>query len=347
MSNTVHLRAEQVKTLLFSILNKVGARADVAHHLVEGIVQASLRGVDSHGIRLFPHYLRGLEEGRLNKHPEYKFVRTAAGAGKLDGDHAPGHAAAGEGMLKAIELGKEAGVGAVAVHNSSHFGAAAYYALMAAKEDMIGLCFTHATAHLLPHGGLRPFLGNNPICLAAPCEGEDPFCLDMATSVATFNKIEQFRERGEKVPIGWGVDEKGQDTDDPNQIQALLPIGGYKGSGLSMMVEILCSILTGAPYGPNVSQMFGSPMGEKRLLGHYFMAIRVSCFVETSVFKKRLKEMMDSLRKEPSRYPRASLMAPGDPEKKMFVDRAQNGIPVPEILVKQLVELGEKYQVGF
>lgn len=342
-----YIPSERISNFFSGVLRKAGVREDVSRYLSLGIVQASLRGIDSHGIRLFPHYLQGLEEGRLNKNPQYKFTVTSASTAKLDGDHAPGHAAGAEGMLKAMTLAKEAGTGAVAVFNSSHFGAAAYYALMAAKEDMIGISFTHATAHVLSYGGTRPFFGNNPICLTAPCDGEDPFCLDMATTVATFNKVQQHREQGISVPVGWGVDSAGIDTEDPGRIGSLLAIGGYKGFGLSMMVEILCGLLTGVPCGPQVSRMFGTPMSDKRLLGHFFMALRIDCFEDPAVFKKRLKEMMDDLRREPPRDAAVPVQAPGDPEKTFFRERSRTGIPVPANLLSKLSALASKYGVPF
>ena len=341
------VHAGVIGNLLLSILQRVGVREDVAGHLVEGIIQASLRGVDSHGIRLFPHYLQGLEEGRLNGKPQYRFTQTSPTTAKLDADHAPGHAAGATGMRKAIELAKVSGVGTVGVNHSSHFGAAAYYALMAADADMIGLSFTHATAHVLSYGGTRPFFGNNPICLTAPCEGEEPFCLDMATTTATFNKVQQYREQDRKVPFGWGVDSAGRDTDDPVKIESLLPIGGYKGFGLSMMVDILCALLTGAPYGPNVSRMFGTPLSEKRNLGHFFMAMRIDCFEAPAIFKKRLREMMDALRREPAREDGVPVKVPGDPEKAYHRERSANGIPIPESLLQELAALATRYNTPF
>jgi len=342
---TFLVNAGLISDCFSAILQKMGVREDVVEDLSAGIIQASLRGVDSHGIRLFPHYLQGLEEGRLNRNPQYRFDVTSPTTVKLDGDHAPGHAAGAQGMRKAMELAKASGIGAVGVYHSSHFGAAAYYALMAAAEDMIGLSFTHATAHVLSYGGTRPFFGNNPICLTAPCEGEEPFCLDMATTVATFNKVQQYREQGMKVPFGWGVDSAGRDTDDPGKIESLLPIGGYKGFGLSMMVDILCALLTGAPYGPNVSRMFGTPLSEKRNLGHFFMAMRIDCFEEPAIFKKRLKEMMDSLRREPARDGNSPVLVPGDPEKAYYRERSVNGIPIPENLLHELAALAARYNV--
>lgn len=335
-----NIKSADLRNFFHAVLKKEGIRSDVADYLIEGIIQASLRGIDSHGIRLFPHYLEGFKGGRLNKSPNYKYTKTSSGTGKLDADHAPGHAAGMEGMKKAIELAKDNGIGAVAVNNSSHFGAAAYYAFEAARNDMIGLSFTHATAHVPPYGGQKPFLGNNPICLVAPCEGEDPFCLDMATTTVTFNKIQQHKEEGKQIPTGWGADVNGRETLNPKDAVNLLPIGGYKGFGLSMMVEILCGLLTGAPYGPAITHMYGTPMDQKRLLGHFFLAVRIDCFEDLNVFKKRLKSMMDELRNTPG-----TVMAPGDPEKIAEKTRLTEGIPVPKVLINTYKNIAKNYQI--
>jgi len=159
--------------------------------------------------------------------------------------------------------------------------------------------------------------------------------------------VQQHREQGLRVPLGWGVDSAGMDTEDPGNVESLLPIGGYKGFGLSMMVDILCGLLTGAPYGPHVSRMFGTPMSDKRLLGHFFMALRIDCFEDPMVFKKRLKEMMDALRREPPRDAAVPVQVPGDPEKAFSRERSRTGIPVPESLANQLSALAREYGVPF
>ena len=336
--SAVRIKAEKLENIFLNVLNKNSVRQDVAEHLVKSVIQASLRGIDSHGIRLFPHYLEGFKQGRLNKNPNYEFNQTAAATGVLDGDHAPGHAAGMEGMKNAIELAKKSGMGAVAVCNSSHFGAAAYFAFEAAKEDMIGLSFTQATAHVVPYNGIKPFFGNNPFCLVAPCADEDPFCLDMATTTATFNKVQAYAEMKEKIPDGWGIDKYGNKTNEPSKVLSLLPIGGYKGFGLSMALEIFCSLLTGMEYGPAITAMFGNSMSDKRKLGHFFIAINIANFVEPIIFKIKLKKMMDDLRKEPNDG-KTEILAPGDPEKIILKKRKKLGLPVDAKLLQKFDNL--------
>ena len=197
--NEVFVSAERLISFMMNVLLKVNVRSDIARFVTEGLVQTSLRGVDSHGIRLLPHYLNGVKGGRINPNPNYKFKQTSPSTGLLDADHTFGHAAGMEAAKRAIELATEAGTGHIAIYHSTHFGAAAYYALEIAKHDMVGMCFTNTDALVKTYAGKRPFLGNNPICFAAPCKEEEPFCLDMATSVVTFNKIRQLREEKNRL----------------------------------------------------------------------------------------------------------------------------------------------------
>jgi len=313
---------------------------------VDGIIQASLRGIDSHGIRLFPHYIQGFNKGRLNKNPKYHFKKTTSGTGIFDANHAPGHAAGIEAMSKAIELAENNGIAAISVCNSSHFGAAAYYGFKAAEKDMIGLSFTQATAHVLSYNGIQPFFGNNPICMVAPAEKEGPFCLDMATTITTFNKVEIYKESGKNLPNGWAVDNSGNETIDPKNVFSLLPIGGYKGFGLSMMVDILCALLSGSKYGPDTSPMFNNDMKEKRYLGHYFIAINIAAFVKPARFKKRMQEMIDRLRSEPKNDKNGHpVIVPGDPEKNYLEERIKFGIPVSKPFVNVLNQLFADYDL--
>ena len=340
-----YIPSERLRDFVGKVLAKLGVRADVAEHLREALMQASLRGVDSHGIRLLPHYIEGVKKGRINPSPNYKFEKTSFSTGTFDADHTFGHAAGMEAARKAIELAGEAGTGHVAIYNSSHFGAAAFYALEIAKHDMIGMSFTNTDALIKTYAGKKPFLGNNPICFAAPCKDEEPFCLDMATSVLTFNKVRQLREEGAEAPSGVGADKSGIETTDPEKIEMLLPVGGYKGYGLSMMVEILCSLLTGAPYGPNIPKMFEAPMSAKRYLGHFVSAMRVDCFQDKEKFKERLSAMMSDLRNQSPLDKGVPVQVAGDPEKKCAAKRVKNGIPLKPQTLNIFLEIGKEYNV--
>ena len=340
-----NVQASEIEGFIQNTLLQEGVADSVAAHVGRGLIQTSLRGIDSHGIRLFPHYLKALKAGRINPKPKYKFTRTSPSTGILDADHTFGHAAGMEAVNKAVKLAVAAGSGHVSVKNSSHFGAAAFYALEIASHDMIGMSFTHADSLMLTYNSTESFLGTNPLCFAAPCEGEEPFCLDMATTMLNFNRIVQFRKQKLPAPSGIGADINGNETTDSEKIVNLLPIGQYKGFGLALMIEILCSILTGMPYGKNITSMYKDPVSKKRYLGHFFSAIRIDCFEDVNRFKRRIRRLLEDIRNQPRKHKDVAVQVAGDPEKTFFSKRSVEGIPVGLADWKALAEIGREYDI--
>lgn len=348
MSDSIkRFSADKIYEFLVSALKAVNVRDDVAKHVAEGLLNASIRGVDSHGIRLLPHYIASVEGGRINPDPQYRFESTASAAGTFDADHTFGHAAGIEAMHKAMDKANSAGAGIVSVYNSTHCGTSAFFALEAAKRDYIGLAFTHANSLLNTPNTTRPFFGLNPIAMAVPCEGEEPFCYDSAPSVITWNNLLQLRQENIDAPFLSGADDKGIPTSDPHKITQLLPIGGYKGFGLAMIVDILCGLLTGMPAGRDISDMYKTPLSQKRYLGQFYMAIKIDAFQPLDVFKNRMKKIMDDVRNEPRANSNNAIMVPGDPEKKAAAERLRNGIPVKEHDLNAFKALADKYGIKF
>ena len=324
--DTVHHFVEQA-------LLKSGVEETTAEVTARGLVQASLRGVDSHGIRLLSHYLGGVQGGRINPQTTFQFEKSSASTGRLDANHGFGHAAGMEAMQRAMELAQESGTGQVAVSNSSHCGAMAFFALEAAAQDMIGTAYTNASPNMRSANATTRFFGTNPICMAAPMADEGPFCYDGATTMVALNKIKNYGDQGLEIPSGWGADAEGRDTSDPSAVSQLLPMGDYKGFGLAMIVDIFCGVMTGMPTGDQVSDMFRDPLSKKRLMGHFFTATRIDTFQEAAQFKERLQDLADRIRNQPSQDPDIPVMIPGDPEKASQADREQNGIPVSEAVL--------------
>lgn len=339
--------ADRIYEFLQSALMAVKVRDDVIKHVSEGLLNASIRGVDSHGIRLLPHYVASVEGGRINPNPQYRFESTASAAGTFDADHTFGHAAGIEAMHRAVDMASGAGAGIVSVYNSTHCGTSAFFALEAAKKGLIGLAFTHANSLLNTPNTTRPFFGLNPIAMAVPCEGEEPFCYDSAPSVITWNKLLQLKQENIDAPLLSGADDKGIPTSDPHKITQLLPIGGYKGFGLAMIVDILCGLLTGMPVGRDISDMYKTPLSQKRYLGQIYMAINIGAFQPIDVFKNRMKKLMDDVRNEPKTDGNIAVMVPGDPEKKAATERLKNGIPVKEHDLNAFKVLADKYGIKF
>ena len=322
-------------------LIKAGVNSKIASNIASSLVLTSLRGVDSHGIRLLPHYINAVRIGRINPNPKYRFRFKKQTAGLMDAKDGFGIDAGIAAMRKAMSLARKSGVAAIGVYNSSHFGAAAIYGLEAAKNGLIGLAFTSTDSLVIPTNGRRPYLGTNPICFCAPIQNEGPFCLDMATSVVPLNKIMNYKSKGQNLEPGWAVDARGKPTINASDAAWLLPFGGYKGFGLEVMVEILSSILTGMNFGRHIVKMY--PLtGRKRQLGHFFVAININSFIPLAKFKKNLKAMCDELRNEPAFVKSRRVVVPGDPEKKYFVIRSREGIPMAQPLVAEFRQLAEE-----
>jgi ureidoglycolate dehydrogenase (NAD+) len=319
---------QEIYRFAHAALIQSGVRADVAELTAKGLWQTSLRGVDSHGVRLLVHYVHAVRGGRINPKPNFVWQQTAAATGTLDADHSFGHAAGMVAMRHAIELAQTAGAGFVSVRNSTHCGAMAYFGLEAAAHDMLGLAFTHATPKVQSPNATRPFYGTNPICVTAPMLNEAPFCFDAAITQLSFNKVRQYREDNQPLPPNIASDENGHMTLDASAAFQLLPIGIYKGFGLAMLVDIFSGLLAGMPTGDKVSGMFENPLSEKRFLGHFFGAFRISAFIDVDHFKRQLQTDADKIRREPRLDEKQPVMIPGDPEKLTESIRRRAGIPI-------------------
>lgn len=339
------LNGRVVEQLMAETLQARGVCAESARHVAASLAQTSLRGVDSHGIHLFPHYCRAVDSGRITKDPQFVFAETSPSTAILDADDAFGHHAGIVAIDRAVALAKSAGMGAVAVKNSSHFGAAAYFGLHAAANGFIGLAFTNADALIKAHGSRETFTGTNPICFTAPIEGEEPFCLDMATSLAAWGKVLNHRAAGKPIPDTWACDAEGQPVVDPNAARSLQPSGGYKGFGLALVVDILCAILSGSQISKDLLPMY-QKIEVRRKVSHFFMALDVSRFCSSADFGRRMKDFVERARGLPPLDPSVPVMVPGDPEQKTFKARVESGIPIDELKLAELVGASARFNAA-
>ena len=333
---------DRLKDRMVEQLTRRQVHPESVRHVVSALMETSLRGVDSHGIKLFPHYCRAVDCGRINKDPQFKIVSRYPSAGVLDADHSFGHHAGSEAMILAMEMARQTGLGAVSVRNSTHFGAAAYYGLQASRKGYIAFAFTNADSLVKAHGSNKPFFGTNPICFTVPMRREDPLCLDMATSQVSWNKIMNFRNQKERIPPDWGFTDEGQATPDPEAVRTLNPIGRYKGYGLGMMVEILCSLLAGGPYALQLIPMF-TRLDEKRYISHFFMALDIRKFRSMESFQVDLEAMALQARSLPTLQGEECVMVPGDPEKRTFQERTHQGIPVDDSTYTDFLSISKDF----
>lgn len=311
--------AETLARLMTEALGRRGLSAEHTAYVVDGLLEASLRGVDTHGVRLFPTYLAELDGGRSQARPELRWSGERA-ARVLDAGNALGLVAGRVAADEAARLAREHGVGAVSVRDSNHFGAAAVYTLAMARQGVIGLAFTNSDALVAPHGGTRPVFGTNPISMAALGAGGDLFCADFATSQVSYSKVKHHRAHGLPLEPGWVVE--GEEA-------VLQPLGGHKGQCLGMMVEILCALLAGMPLDAELSHLYTPPFDEPRRVAHLFIAFDVAAFRAPGAFREDLSRFLGQVRAEPA-VDGARVVTPGDLEAETAAGRRRQGIPLEE-----------------
>lgn len=340
----MNIEYEKLKRFIYEVLISEGVDEFSSRSVSNGLSETSLRGTDSHGVRLFPHYLDSAINGRKNPKPNMVFSNKYPSYYTLDADNGFGHAAGFKAIDKAIEVADKNGICAVNVINSSHPGAMASFAIHAANQGMIAFAYTHADALIRAYGSNNKYFGTNPICMAAPRIESNPYCLDMATSKVPWNKVKIYRDNKDNLPENVAADELGMDTNNPFDAAMLLPTGGYKGHGLSSMVEILCAIIPGIPFGPHIPSMYGYDIKKPRHLGQHYMVIKTDVVSSHKDFISNLQSMTDEVRALNS-VSDTNVMLPGDPEIKCSNYRKKNGIPIDDTLFKFFTEISKKYKI--
>jgi ureidoglycolate dehydrogenase (NAD+) len=316
------IAAGTLAPILREALLRRGVSEEHAGWVVDALIGTSLRGIDTHGVRLFPTYIAELDGGRSRAKPELRFLGEARAARVLDAGHALGIVAGRVATAQAIRLAKENGVGAVAVRNSNHFGAASVYTLQMAREGVLGLSFTNSDALVAPWNGLAPLFGTNPVSLAVQGGGDDLFCADFATSQVSYSKVKHHRAHGLPLSPGWVVEEGGE-------VAALKPLGGHKGHCLGMMAEILCALLSGMPFDNELSHLYTPPFDEPRRVAHFFLALDLGAFRDPGDFRTDLSRLLGVVREQPA-VPGERVIVPGDLESEAEAERSAHGIPLED-----------------
>jgi LDH2 family malate/lactate/ureidoglycolate dehydrogenase len=340
--------AERIEQFATAVLVAAGTDPGAARSVAEALTETSLRGVDSHGIRLLVHYAKVVQTGRINPRPQLTFTRTDRSTGIVDADNGFGHHASYFAIDHAVRLAQESGISAVSVINSSHFGSAGCYVLPAAEQGYIALGVCNSDSFVLPHDGVKPFHGTNPLAFAAPVAGARPFLMDMATSVIPWNRVQDLMNEGLSLPPDAAVDTDGAVTQVPFHSAALLPLGGvnygYKGAALASMVEVLSAVMTGMPHCSRLLGMAGPDFATPRRLGHFFIVFDPRRFVSAEVYDQAMEAYLGDLRAIKGRND-TKVMAPGDREWAVEADRQLHGIPVADQLKIDLDELADSLGV--
>ncbi len=342
--------AEKLTDFTTEALQKVGVSEEDARITARILVATDLRGVDSHGVaHLAPFYIKRIKDGLINVKPQIKVFSNAPSTAIMDGDKGLGFVVGHRAMVEAIHRAETVGTGFVAVRNSTHFGAGAYYAMMALPHDMIGISLTQGGKGVVAPGSRGKGMGLNVISVAVPAKEEAPFVLDMATGVVAGGKLELAARNNTPIPEGWAVDMDGNPvTEVAKATGGILPLGGiprlgsYKGFGLTTVVDILCSTLSGGLSVPEKEEG-ASTMGKAN---HFFGALRIDGFMPADEFKER----MDALIKAHHALPKAPgvdrIYLAGEVEQETERQRRQ-GIPLHPSVLASLQEVAKELNIEY
>ncbi len=312
--------------------------ADAAR-VAECLVQADLRGVSSHGVGRVPIYIDRLRRGLVNPQPSMTVERPTTVAARVDGDNGLGFLVGTKSMQTAIDSAGKHGLGFVLAYHSNHFGMAASYLKQATAAGLAAFVFTNASPAMPIWGGRAPLLGTSPFAFAAPASpGRPAVMLDMAMSVVARGKVRRAMQRNEPIPLGWALDKDGRDTTDAKAGYegVVLPFGGVKGSGLSLMMEILAGVMSGANFGGEVRNQyldFETPQN----VGHCFIAIRPDLFMPMQSYEARMGELSSRAKATERAEGFDEILLPGEPEERIAARRENEGIPLDSQELQQLV----------
>ena len=334
LDDAVFVQGDALKSTVAPIFEKMGVPADDAQLAADVLVQADLRGVDTHGVsNMLRSYITGYQNGSINPRPDWKVIRESPSTANIDSDRGLGTIVTPKAMEIAIEKAKKVGVGMVTLGNARHLGMASYHSMLALKHDMIGICMTSCPPLVVPTFGAERRLGTNPIAVAVPARNEPPVVFDAATSTVAGNKIGIARRLGSKLEPGWLADADGtpiMEEIDPPDTYTLLPLGStrelgsHKGYGLSCMVDILAGVLTGVGYGA----VPGRPN-----FGHYVAAYSIDAFTDVDSFKDMMDEWLRMMKSTKPAPGHERVLVAGQPEAEVEAVRRVEGIPLhPDVI---------------
>jgi L-2-hydroxycarboxylate dehydrogenase (NAD+) len=346
MSDT-RVLVQDLQSFITRAMQALGLPDDDAATVGRLMAQADLQGSDGHGVIRLPQYARRILAGGVNTRPTIRVAQERAATALIDGDNGMGHLVMQRATEMAIEKARTCGMAWVGSQFSNHAGPASLYARMPLAHDMIGLYFAVGNAnHLPPWGGLDMLLSTNPIAVAVPALHEAPIVLDMATTVAAYGKVKAKAQRGEMMPEGWMMDRQGKPLLDPKRSEEgfLMPIGGYKGYGLSLVVGLLAGTLNGAAMGKGVID-FNHDDASVTNTGQAIAVIDPAAFGDVQDFKARVDELIRDIRNS-QRMPGVDrIWLPGEQSEAKRQTYLRDGIALAPALMQQLDKVAAQLQV--
>lgn len=291
-------------------------------------------------------YTERVSNGLVNAKPSLKMLEKTPVAAHLDGDNGFGFIVASKGMGDAIRRAQTYGIGIVTANHSNHFGMAATYVLQALEAGMISPVFTNSAKQMPPFGGKETLLGISPFAAGAPSKNEVPYVLDMAPSVVAKGKIRKAARRGEKIPLGWAYDKDGKPTEDADVALngSMAPIGGPKGSGIAILMDIMSGVLSGAAFGGEVGDQYKEARPQN--VGHCFVAIKPDVFMSSEDFRSRMDTLVQRVHGVAPADGIEEVLFPGEPEYRLALERQIQGLPFADAEKSMFEDLAKKYNVA-
>ena len=344
MAGDARVGPAALERFLKELFRKLGMTPENSACCAADLVLTNLWGIDSHGVLRLPVYADRLSGKVVTANPQIRTIACREAFEVMDGDSGMGFLVGHHAMGRAMELGGRYGIGAVAARNSNHFGAAALYAKQATDAGLLGLAMTNVKPNLVVSGGSEPITGNNPLAFGAPTRLGFPFLLDISMSSVAGGKLLLAIEKGERIPFGWATDRKGRPTEDPSVgfNGFLLPLGGHKGFGLSLMIDVLCGVLSGGAFQHQLKSMYAAP-GEPSGTCHLMIAIDPSVYLDREAFLDRMDAFYETIKVSPTWDHEARMLIPGELEYETLTRRQTEGIPVPSSLMAKFAELADRF----
>ncbi len=339
-------KAYEVRDFCIKYLLSLGFTERHAVAITDVLLEADLRGKKTHGILRLPHYSEKFVNKTIKIRPDMKYAKTGSAAHVLDADDGSGIIAGIAAMDNAVRTASEHGVGVVAVKNSSHFGIAGYYSEIAAGKNMLGIAMTHTDANTAPFGACEPYFGTNALALSVPTNKKYFLTIDFCCARISYGKIYEAELENKELPLDSGFDKHGNFTNKPGEIEFLRPAAEYKGYGLAMMIEILCTMLTGIPFCRYVNDMYRE-IDKPRKLGHFFMVIDISRFIDPLLFRTSISKMISDIHMLKTDSNTESVRVHGEQSYLNKQNNLKNGLVIECSLVDEFNSIGEQFMLSF
>lgn len=336
------IAAHDLRAYAVALLGRAGFGETEAREMADLLVWANLRGIDSHGVLRIPRYVEMLETGLVRADFAFREVSRAGAVCVLDAGKAPGATAMNRAVAEAASLAARFGIGWCAVRDTSHAGAIGYFVQQLAERGLVGLAMTASKPLMSYFGAKGEALSTNPLAIGVPVPaGGRPIILDMSTAAVALGKIMAARDAGRAIPTGWGIDADGADTTDPHKVAAVLPMAGAKGSGLSLMIEVLCSLLAG---NPNIAPALSGDQGGG--FNGMVLAIDPAAFGARAAFLQQVGALADAIHGLQPAPGADEVLLPGERGHRTEDGRAVHGIPVAAGTIRRLNDVAERLGVA-